>query len=127
MTAANHFNLLAAKSEVTITSHVNSAMNNSATGYQPAQQFIAVNRFTTNQYIINTGGPIEVPLPDNLVKLTQHYVPTTSAFYDMNTASCYNNINDLNNSQIGWQLIFLFSFLVVLIYIARINFFVSFK
>lgn len=102
MTAANHFSLLAAKFEVTITSHVDSAMNNSATGYQPDQQIIAVNRFTTNQYIIKTGGPIEVPLPDNLVNVTQHYVPTNSAFYGMNTASCYNNNNDLNNSQIGY-------------------------
>lgn len=96
MTAANYFNFLAAKSEVTITSHVNSAMN-----FQyPAQQIIAVNRFTTNQYIINTGG--QVLLSENLVKLTQ------DGHYGMNIASCNNN-TDLNNSQIGLMLTFSFS------------------
>ena len=98
MTAANYFTFLAAKSEVTITSHVNSAMNY-PTSY-PAQQIISVNRFTTNQYIINTGG--QVQLQENLVKLTQ------DGHYGMNIASCNNN-TDLNGSQIGLMLTFSFN------------------
>ena len=95
--------------------------------HQPAQQIIAVNQFTTNQYIINTGGqPVmgaQVPLPDNLMKLTTaaantavlgagHYAPASSAYYGMNSgaaaasaSSWYNNNDfnlDLNNNQIGY-------------------------
>lgn len=94
--------------------------------HQPPQQIIAVNQFTTNQYIINTGGqpvmgsqvlPTSLTAPDNLMKLTAAS-NTASAVYG-NTGGYYtssagavapsgsnwynsNDFNlDLNNNPIG--------------------------
>jgi hypothetical protein len=86
-------------------------------GYQThqPQQIIAVNQFTTNQYIINRGessvmGGAQIPMTDNLTKLSNIapvnsnvYGTTTGGYYDMNStanASSWYNFN-VNSNQTG--------------------------
>lgn len=94
-------------------------INNSYQTHQP-QQIIAVNQFTTNQYIINRGesnmiGGSQIQMADNLTKLSNiapansnllgsnHYGTTTGGYYDMNstanTSSWYNF--NVNSNQTG--------------------------
>ena len=98
------------------------SINNGYQTQQPAatQQIIAVNQFTTNQYIINRGessmmGGGQIQMTDNLTKLsniaptnstvlgTSHYGTTTGGYYDMNStanASSWYNFN-VNSNQTG--------------------------
>ena len=92
-------------------------INNGYQTHQPAatQQIIAVNQFTTNQYIINRGessmmGGGQIQMTDNLTNLsniapagTSHYGTTTGGYYDTNStanASSWYNFN-VNSNQTG--------------------------
>lgn len=119
---------------MTTTTNVNNgsgapAVSATGSGYHQApQQIIAVNQFTTNQYIINTGGqavmsgqmlPTALAAPDNLMKLnttasvlgaTGHYANNSSGYYTgptsgVSTSGSWYNTNDfnldLNNNQLG--------------------------
>ena len=94
-------------------------INNGYQTHQP-QQIIAVNQFTTNQYIINRGessvmGGGQIQMTDNITKLSNiapanstvlgasNYGTTTSGYYDMNStanASSWYNFN-VNSNQTG--------------------------